>query len=386
MPDGRDSCGPGGAKYISDEDRKRLSQRRKSSTAAKTGTNGSGPRDSEHKRDSRKGAKQRGKGMGRESTRAEPIKHYHDHMAEHGDMRSKKKKAKPPGGSTKKLARNGSAKPAPTAADSFRVPYKADARMAERVYTFHVRTNFLSCAKPTSTMVRVDEGLPALALFLLNLTECQVHRHWNAFKRASGGDGSISHADFFDLLDLDPTPFLKSLLDAIVFDWADLNHDHNLTFSEFLLASTVVNTLTARELVFFVFSLFDANGDGELDYAELKAISEAVSGASSTFGGNSANFLAICDSLDAKKDLAHGTISFDDFLMVTHRCPLVCHPAHHLQGLFRAKTLSPSEWDGVAAKFAKSNDANQGEFHTQMREAGLKILEENHVDHSSVLG
>ena len=126
--------------------------------------------------------------------------------------------------------------------------------------------------------------------------------------------------------------------------------------------------------------------DGELDYAELKAISEAVSGASSTFGGNSANFLAICDSLDAKKDLAHGTISFDDFLMVTHRCPLVCHPAHHLQGLFRAKTLSPSEWDGVAAKFAKSNDANQGEFHTQMREAGLKILEENHVDHSSVLG
>ena len=73
---------------------------------------------------------------------------------------------------------------------------------------------------------------------------------------AAGDDNEISHDESFDLIDVDPTTFLKCLVDAIVFDWADLDKDRTLSFSEFLLASCVMCTLTQRQLAFFVFAYF----------------------------------------------------------------------------------------------------------------------------------
>ena len=143
--------------------------------------------------------------------------------------------------------------------------------------------------------VRVDPGLPALALHLLDLTDRDLSRHWVLFDEAAGDDNEISHDEFFDLIDVDPTTFLKCLVDAIVFDWADLDKDRTLSFSEFLLASCVMCTLTQRQLAFFVFAYFDENDDGHLDYHELQQISHAMEG--SRFGGDMAKFLDVCNMI-----------------------------------------------------------------------------------------
>ena len=403
MTDGKAAAGPGGARYASAAEKKRLGKRKQSLTRGDSkhressgklsegsvrvlsqGIERGPPETSARVPDVERGpSSRRGKGMGRESARARPIEHYRDHMQEHGDMKTKRKPSK------KTLVKAGSKRATrPPSGRRRKVP-ETDARMAARAYVFALAGSFFLCTKPQSVSVDIAAGTPALALYLLNLSEGQVRVIWDLFQRNTCGDGSISHNDFFDALQLDPTPFLKSLLDTIVFDWADLDHDRNLTFSEFLLAATVVCTLTPRELSFFVFSLFDTDGDERLDYAELKAISRAVSGAQSNFGGNSANFLSVCDSLNTKKGLSQSSITFDDFLEVARRCPLVCHPAQLLQDLFRAKTLGKAAWDGLAGKFAESVDARRGEFHTQMRDAGLAIMAEsagNDVRRSTLLG
>ena len=219
--------------------------------------------------------------------------------------------------------------------------------------------------------VRVDPGLPALALHLLDLTDRDLSRHWVLFDEAAGDDNEISHDEFFDLIDVDPTTFLKCLVDAIVFDWADLDKDRTLSFSEFLLASCVMCTLTQRQLAFFVFAYFDENDDGHLDYHELQQISHAMEG--SRFGGDMAKFLDVCNMIQIEhhthKVVEARKMGFGGFQEACNRCPLVVHPIMRLQEAMQMRTLGADRWKRL-------RDDYGGDFHHEMTEAGLLMLGE----------
>lgn len=241
------------------------------------------------------------------------------------------------------------------------------------------------CCGSVKVPITVQAGLPALALRLLDLDDRDLAKHWLLFDQAAGDDGEISHDEFFDLIDVDPTTFLKCLVDAIVFDWADLDKDHTLNFSEFLLASCVMCTLTHRQLAFFVFTYFDADDDGQLDYPELQHISHAMEG--SRFGGDMAKFLHVCDVIQDEHGNHHPKetrkMGFVGFLEACHRCSLVVHPIMRLQRALVLRTLGAQRWARLqddygagAARAGLSDKEGGGDFHHEMSAAGLLLLAE----------
>ena len=224
----------------------------------------------------------------------------------------------------------------------------------------------------------IQEGIPALAYFLLQIPNGDMRKLHIKFRKAMVGlvaDHSLSTSEFFDFLDLAPTPYMKSLLDAMVFEWADLDEDHQLSFSEFFLAATVVCTSTKKQLAFFVFALFDQNDDHRLDREEIVAISEAV--AAATFGGTSKNFLEVCETLMKDKN----ALTFPLFLEAIEHSPHVIHPALELQHLFITKTLGRPAWDKIRHGFtARHGDApEEGSFHKQVMDAGLRLIGNHQV-------
>lgn len=423
MPDGAEAMGPGGARLVSDADKKRQSKLKRESMKKKHGEHHHHHhhhhRDSEHKhRDSEhkhrgsehkhhhhhreskheaakaalddedrhddrrhSGRKQsgqhepaaegdavmekmmrdrkkrlKGKGMGGHHEKEKVLNHYKEHMhAEHEKVKIAKRSG-------------GGAKPEPGTAAARREPsYKAperkkalwdaskDTRMRECVYEWKTSAGGI-CGGSIKHRVVVEEGLPALALRLMDLSKAQVKKLWLEFRQFDSGghaDYRITSEEFFVALDLDPTPFLKMLLDAIVFDWADLDHDHSLSFSEYLLAAMVVCTLSQRQLIYFVFALFDADDDEMLDLKELTTISVAIE--ASQFGGTNANFLKVCEGLDSHHRLANEAMKFEGFLEAVYRCPHVAYPAQHLQDSFVKKTLGDKTWAKLLAKYDASN-------------------------------
>ena len=235
------------------------------------------------------------------------------------------------------------------------------------------------CCSSITVALHIDGGLPALAMTLLDLSDADLKKHWQLFSVAAGEDKQISHDEFFNLLDVDPTPFLKSLVDAIVFDWADLDKDDTLSFSEFLLTACIVCTLTQRQLIYFIFALFDTDDDEFLDYRELQAIEEAME--SSRFGGTNAKFIEVCNHIQMehhnKQVLEARKMKFDGFLDACHRCPLIVHPIQRLQEALRERTLGTRHWLKLRDTFDAGRGGDAGDFHHEMSGAGLLLLEEN---------
>ena len=322
----------------------------------------------------KKQSKPRGQGLASDEERKNALHHYQEHIK----MREATPKPSKPArtSSSSKVAPVGDAPAPPRATPA--AAKEADWRMERQV----IRYRTAGCFGKTHAFA-IDAGLAALAHNVLNVPDAQMRRLHNVFAKNMGAhdaDEEMSTSEFFELLDLDPTPFLRSLLDGIIFDWADLNNDKKLSFSEFFLAACVVCGLEKRQLVYFVFALFDADDDGRLDIRELEQISAAVQG--SRFGGTNANFLEICDSMTSHHSLDKSLMSFDGFLAAVDKAPHVLHPALQLQERFVAKTLGAAAWKRIFHAY----EAEVGDsFHAVMRDAGLHLLGESQL-HGGVHG
>ena len=218
-----------------------------------------------------------------------------------------------------------------------------------------------------SQVIKLHVGCAPAAARLLDLKEYQLRHLYRVFQSVDlDGSGSISVVEFLKLIDTIDTPFVRVFIDQVVFDFADLNTDGQLNFSEFLIAATAICSLSRKELLFFLFRMFDTDKSGAIEHREFAKLASAVGDMGSLFPGNYAQFF---DKFDANDD---GEIDFTEFLTINDRFPMLFFPASRLQDNFRRATFrNPDAWVLLSRKFSETHEGDR--FHRRIAEIGRSI-------------
>ena len=220
--------------------------------------------------------------------------------------------------------------------------------------------------KRKARVVRLETGCAPAAARLLRLTEPMLrHLYWVFHKVDCDGSGTISTEEFLDIIDTEDTDFVRVFIDHVVFDMADLDTDNQLNFSEFLIAATAICTLSRKELLFFLFRIFDTDQSGAVEHKEFAKLAQAVSDMGSLFPGNYGTFFAAFD------DNNDGEIDFAEFLAINDRFPMLFFPATRIQDNFRRATFTPAFWAGLSRSFSEANNGDR--FHRRIAEIGRQV-------------
>ena len=221
--------------------------------------------------------------------------------------------------------------------------------------------------------VSIPRGLAAIVTRKLEVTDAQLRAIRKLFVSVDADkSGRISALEFFKIIGAVDTPFVRVLIDRMIFDWADLNTDDQLSFEEFVLAACVVCTFTRSQILKFIFDIFDEDGSGTIGRAEFRQIAQCIVDLGGMFPGNYGSFL---DQFDTSGD---GVVDFSEFARVNETYPMLFFPAFKLQDKFQRGTLQPDTWRELVNRFderdAVSRDGPAESLHTQMVELGLKKI------------
>ncbi|KAJ8603147.1 hypothetical protein CTAYLR_004613 [Chrysophaeum taylorii] len=215
--------------------------------------------------------------------------------------------------------------------------------------------------------VQLAEGCAPAAVRLLELTEAHLRHLWSCFCRVDlDASGAVSVDEFLQYLDTEASSFVKVFMDNIVFDWADLNTDGLLNYGEFVVSVATICCLSRRELLHFLFQVFDDDNSGFIERTEFQHLAKAVLDLGSLFPGNYGTFF---NAVDANDDDA---IDFDEFVRINDRFPMLFFPAAKLQDAVRRHTFRVDFWETKAADFSRRNNGQR--FHAAINEAANKIV------------
>ena len=167
------------------------------------------------------------------------------------------------------------------------------------------------CLGGRAEEVTIPRGLAAIVTRKLELTDAHLRTIYKLFVSVDADkSGHISALEFFKIIGAVDTPFVRVLIDRMIFDWADLNTDNQLSFEEFVLAACVVCTFTRSQILKFIFDIFDEDGSGTIGRAEFRQIAQCIVDLGGMFPGNYGSFL---DQFDTSGD---GVVDFTEFARV----------------------------------------------------------------------
>lgn len=232
---------------------------------------------------------------------------------------------------------------------------------------FETRRRWPCESRSAGEVVALSEGCAPAAVRLLPLSEAHLRQLYRCFRKIDlDGSGSVSVAEFLAFVDENPSAFVRVFMDSIVFNWAELGAEGNMNFGEFVLSVSTVCCLDRRELLSFLFDVFDADNSGAIDRIEFNELSRAIIDMGSLFPGNYGTFFASFDSND------DGAVDFDEFVKINDRFPMLFFPAAKLQDAFRRHTFSVDFWERKAAAFAKRHAGAR--FHSRIADVGARIV------------
>ena len=108
----------------------------------------------------------------------------------------------------------------------------------------------------------------------LDISQGQVEKAFAEFEKVDKDkSGEINVDEFFDLFHLDWSEFGMEAFCAM-----DVSGDHRITFVEFFVGLYNYCTMDKKTLVKFSFDLYDVDGSGEMDSAELRKLILLVHG------------------------------------------------------------------------------------------------------------
>ena len=104
-------------------------------------------------------------------------------------------------------------------------------------------------------------------------------------------------------------------------------------FEEYIMVCVTYCMYTRKDILRFVFDVFDKDGSGTIDEKEFIVLCNTVNNAAPLFPGNFAEAIGQFDTND------DGLIDFNEFMELDKRYPLVLFPAFRLQDRMTKKTL-----------------------------------------------
>lgn len=221
-------------------------------------------------------------------------------------------------------------------------PAHEDSDSAPVVFT--CKTTFFFFKKEET----IPSGIVSAAVRRLGLTSSQIGKIYRCFRKIDeDGSGQIDMPEFFKMIDTLDTPFMRTLVDKMVFDMVDIDNDGQLDFNEFLLASALVCSFSKDELLGFIFETFDEDNSGIISVDELKNLVDAILTMGSALFPS--DFMSVMNSFDANND---GGIDYGEFLTMSKKYPVIFFPAMRMQDTFQRKTLGDT-WIRIEERYHK---------------------------------
>lgn len=147
--------------------------------------------------------------------------------------------------------------------------------------------------------------------------------------------GVMEQDEFFKVLDEDKTVFGTALFSLI-----DDDSSGTLSFEEYVKVLTTYCVFNKKDMLRFIFDVFDTDGSGNLDEDEFIAMCVQIN-ATPFFPGNLQKAFG---SFDTSGD---GLIDFDEFIAIERKYPMLLFPAFHLQDVMQRRTLGQKRWTAI---------------------------------------
>mmetsp|Transcript_18568 Transcript_18568/g.25651 ORF Transcript_18568/g.25651 Transcript_18568/m.25651 type:complete len:415 (-) Transcript_18568:523-1767(-) len=196
------------------------------------------------------------------------------------------------------------------------------------------------CCRRESLYVRYSKLSKWKAQFeALKLREREVEKIFNIFKKVDvDGSGSIELVELLVHIDLDRTTFTER-----IFSIFDEDGSGEIDFREFVLSLWNYCTLSKSTLDLFAFDLYDVDSSGYLSVAEIDGMLKDV------YGKNAmSNQYARGVSSDLKAIEADGDLDVDAFKQFARNHPALLFPAFLMQSTLQRRILGQRFWHNHA--------------------------------------
>lgn len=166
-----------------------------------------------------------------------------------------------------------------------------------------------------------------------NLSRSTLDKLYKVFSAIDNDGSSTVHTgEFCAFFDIEHTKFVSR-----VFSVMDEDSNGTLDFFEFVAATYNYCTYDWKSLVQYAFELFDHDGSGMLEVAEVEQLVAYVYG--KKIDGKVKQVLS---GIDKNKS---GTVSFTEFAEYNRNFPILLFPAFQVQESVRRKVLGTSYWE-----------------------------------------
>lgn len=154
------------------------------------------------------------------------------------------------------------------------------------------------------------------------------------------GSGAIDADEFFTSVGEQQSPLTDRLFSLI-----DLDGSGVIEYEEYVRVMATYCMFSKDEILRFCFDTFDTDQSGQLDEKEFIQLCTIVNAGAPAFLNN---FKKALEEFDANDD---GFISYDEFVNIDIRYPLVLFPAFRLQDTLQRNSLGEKEWLHVIEKY-----------------------------------
>ena len=170
------------------------------------------------------------------------------------------------------------------------------------------------------------------------------------------GSGEISVSEFFRFFSHKRRFPKKSKFAKRVFAIMDADSSGELDFSEFVIALWNFCTFTKPSLLRFSFELYDTDGSGYLDAAEIKLILREVYGKVAYKKGQAAKY--ILETVERMIETGANGLTISDFCDFCRHHPALLFPAFELQQALQQNVLGSQFWAACAKRREKGRRQN----------------------------
>ena len=176
--------------------------------------------------------------------------------------------------------------------------------------------------------------------------------------------GEIDLTEFFDYIDIDRTAFTDSL-----FSFLDESNDGVLDFGEFVHACGTICMWESKQILQFMFSMYDTAGNGYIVESQLETLLDAVRGDDPIMLTGTERVMLKFD-----KD-GDGRVDWPEFQHAAARFPSAFIPAFQLMDTWRAKIMGKRFWIRKKKLFMKVRE-NMGKQREAAAEQGKAAARE----------
>ncbi len=195
----------------------------------------------------------------------------------------------------------------------------------------------------------------------LALSERDMRKLGTHFSDIDADDsGEIDLTEFFDYLDIDRTAFTDAL-----FAFLDESNDGTIDFAEFVHACGTICMWEKKQILQFMFGMYDTAGNGYIVENQLEALLAAVAGDDPINIQGTDRVMARFD-----KD-GDGKVTWAEFQQAAARFPSAFLPAFRLLTQWRAKILGAAFWTRKKRLFMQVRE-KMGKDRIKAAEAGKK--------------